>query len=144
MQQYNNKHYITIQDGLIVGGWSDGPHRDRVPTEADILLTDKGGYQFRLILTVAELDIGPVHIRTEENPALYTHDHIPLYRWDGEKVIQRTEEEIEADRAAMREAQAQAEQERIANATETVLLEMVAEQEERICLLEMGVSENDL
>jgi len=32
---------------------------------------------------------------------LYTMDGIPLYKWNGEKVIARTEEEIEADRVAM-------------------------------------------
>lgn len=32
---------------------------------------------------------------------IYTDDGIPLYRWDGTRVIQRTEEEIEADRAAV-------------------------------------------
>ena len=37
----------------------------------------------------------------EESPALHTMDGIPLYRWDGEQAIQRTEEEIEADRAAI-------------------------------------------
>lgn len=31
---------------------------------------------------------------------LYTRDGIPLYRWDGQTVYQRTEEEIAADRAA--------------------------------------------
>lgn len=133
MYEYYNHHYIrTDASGNITEGWSDGPHRDRTPTEDDILLTDKSGYQFRLFPG------------GEENPPLYTHDHIPLYRWDGEKVVQRTEEEIEADRAALRDAQAKAEQERIANATETVLLEMVADQEARLCCLEMGVNPNDL
>ena len=32
---------------------------------------------------------------------LHTSDGIPLYRCDGTQVIQRTEEEIEADRAAI-------------------------------------------
>ena len=32
---------------------------------------------------------------------LYTMDGIPRYRWDGTQAVQRTEEEIEADRAAM-------------------------------------------
>ena len=73
-----------------------------------------------------------------------TEDGIPMYRWDGENVIQRTEAEIEADMDALLKEQRRAEQERINNATETVLLGMVAEQEERICLLEMGVSANDL
>lgn len=31
---------------------------------------------------------------------LYTMDGIPRYRWDGEKAILRSEEELEADRAA--------------------------------------------
>lgn len=32
---------------------------------------------------------------------LYTLDGIPRYCWDGSEAVQRTEEEIEADRAAM-------------------------------------------
>lgn len=32
---------------------------------------------------------------------LHTSDGIPRYHWDGTQVIQRTEEEIEADRAAI-------------------------------------------
>ena len=32
---------------------------------------------------------------------LYTMDGIPLYKWDGAQIIQRTEEEIEADRAEL-------------------------------------------
>lgn len=32
---------------------------------------------------------------------LYTMDGIPRYRWDGSKAILRTEEEMEADRAAL-------------------------------------------
>ena len=31
---------------------------------------------------------------------LYTEDGIPRYRWDGTQAIERTEEELEADRAA--------------------------------------------
>lgn len=32
---------------------------------------------------------------------LFTMEGIPLYEWDGEQVIARTEEEVEADRAAI-------------------------------------------
>ena len=32
--------------------------------------------------------------------SLYTTDFIPRYRWDGTQAVLRTEEEIEADRAA--------------------------------------------
>ena len=31
---------------------------------------------------------------------LYTMDGIPRYRWDGTKAVERTEEELEAERAA--------------------------------------------
>ena len=31
---------------------------------------------------------------------LYTMDYIPLYRWDGTQAVERTEEELEADRAS--------------------------------------------
>ena len=34
---------------------------------------------------------------------LYTMDGIPLYRWDGSAAVMRTDEEMEADRAAIPE-----------------------------------------
>ena len=34
---------------------------------------------------------------------LYTMDGIPRYRWDGTQAVERTEEELEADRAAIPE-----------------------------------------
>ena len=34
---------------------------------------------------------------------LYTMDGIPRYRWDGTQAVERTEEELEADRAAIQE-----------------------------------------
>lgn len=133
MFEFYNKHYINVDAaGRITGGWSDGPHNAREVTEEDILLNDQGGYQFRLIL-----DGEP----TEENPPLYTMDGIPLYKWDGEQVVERTEEEIEEDRAEIEAKRKEEEQARIENATETVLLEMAAEHEERICLLELGMTE---
>ena len=87
--EYCNKHYIVVDtQGRIVDGWSDGPHRGR-PMDGAICINEEGGYQFRLYPN------GP------ENPPLYTMDGRPLYKWDGEAVIQRTEEEITADRAAL-------------------------------------------
>ena len=89
MSIYYNRYYITTDSqGCITAGWSDGPHRDR-DTSAAICICAEGGYQFRLT---------PMG---EENPPLYTMDGLPLYRWDGEAVIQRTEAEIAADRAAL-------------------------------------------
>ena len=87
---FYNKHYITVDDqGRITDGWSDGPRRDK-PTEGAICINDRGGYQFRLIIDKKE---------TEENPPLWTMDGIPLYKYVDGAVQERTEEEIEADRA---------------------------------------------
>lgn len=89
MQEFYNHHYITTDtQGRIILGWSNGPHSDRETADA-ICINEHGGYQFRLVPG------------GEENPPLYTMDGIPLYRWDGEQVIARTEEEIAADRAAI-------------------------------------------
>ena len=94
------RHYIAIDaQGRITSGWSDGPQRDRDTTGA-VCINEAGGYQFRL------------HPGGEENPPLYTEDGIPLYRWDGEQIVRRSEEEVQADRAAL-PAPAPSEQERL-------------------------------
>lgn len=88
MSEFYNKHYITTDiQGRITGGWSDGPHPER-DTSGAICINAEGGYQFRLFPG------------GEENPPLYDMDGIPLYKWDGEAVQARTEEELAADRAA--------------------------------------------
>lgn len=84
----HNKHCITIDaQNCIISSWSNGPQPYRDTADA-ICINDQGGYQFRLFPD------------GEENPPLYTMDGIPLYRWDGEQVIPRTENEIAAERAA--------------------------------------------
>lgn len=89
MDEFYNKHYITVDDqNRILSGWSDGPHPDR-DTAGAVLLTDKGGYQFRLWPD------------GEENPMLADLDGIPLYKLEDGYPVRRTEEEIEADREAM-------------------------------------------
>ena len=89
MEQFYNKHYIKIDSSnRVVEGWSDGPHRDKDTTDA-ICINDKGGYQFRIN-------------GGEENPALFDwNGMIHLYKYEGGEVVKRTEEEIEADRAAI-------------------------------------------
>lgn len=89
--KFYNCHYITTDaQSHITSGWSDGPHPDRDTTGA-VCINDQGGYQFRLFPD------------GEENPNLFTHDMIPLYKWDSEnqKVVKRTDEEIENDRQAL-------------------------------------------
>ena len=89
MKEFYNHHYIgTDGQGRITSGWSDGPHPDRDTTNA-ICINERGGYQFRL------------RPGGEENPALYTMDGIPLYKWDGGQAVPRTKDEINADREAI-------------------------------------------
>ena len=61
---------------------------------------------------------------------LYTMDGIPRYRWDGSAAVLRSEDEMEADRAA-RPAPPPT--------TEEVLLELAADHEARLCEIELGV-----
>lgn len=88
--EFYNKHYLkTREDRAITEAWSDGPLRDK-DTEGAVCFNEHGGYQLRLILD-GEL--------TEENPPTRDMDGVPLYKWDGEAIHKRTEEEIAADRA---------------------------------------------
>lgn len=90
MDMFYNKHYITLDErNRIVGGFSDA---FRQPTDTDICINEQGGYQFRLFPN------------GEENPCLFDwNGMIPLYKYEGGKVVKRTEEEIEADRAEIPE-----------------------------------------
>ena len=118
MDEFYNKHYIAVDDnGCITNGWSDGPNPNR-DTIGSICINEQGGYQFRLFPD------------GEENPMLIDWDGIPHYRWDGTQAVERTEEELEADRAA-RPAPPPT--------TEEVLLELAADHEARLCEIELGV-----
>lgn len=87
--EFYNKHYITVDElGRITDGWSDGPHPGRDTTGA--ICINEGGYQFRL------------YPDGEENPSLYDWNHmIPFYKYENGEVIRRTQEEIDADIAAI-------------------------------------------
>lgn len=86
-----NKYYLkTREDGAIIDAFSDGPYYGR--NIDGYIYFGQGGYQLRLTVNGQQ---------TEENPPLYDMDGIPLYKWDGEQIIYRTNKEIEADRAAI-------------------------------------------
>ena len=94
MEEFFQKHFIRI-DGRsrLVNFFSDA--FDIPPPqggEADILINERGGRHFRLILD-GEL--------SEENPAGLTRDEqgVPLLKWDAKnrKIARRTDKEIQAD-----------------------------------------------
>ena len=89
MEEYN-KHYIEVDaQGRITDGWSAAIFPNRDTTDA-VCINEQGGYQFRLF---------PMG---QENPSLFEWEHmIPLYKWDGQHVVERTQDEIEADIAAL-------------------------------------------
>ena len=91
MDTYNKPYILSEKQCSITSVWIDGPYPNRDVTGA-ICINEKGSYQ--VYLTVDRK-------RTEENPRWLTYDGVPLYKWDGEQVIARTEEEIAADRAAI-------------------------------------------
>lgn len=85
---FYNKHYISVDEqGRIVGGFSDA---FRTPDERDLCINEKGSYQFRLFPG------------GEENPMLCEMEYqIPLYKYEGGAVVERSGGEIAADIAAM-------------------------------------------
>lgn len=103
-EDFYNRHYIKVRsDNAIVEAWSDGPRPDKDTSDA-ICINEHGGYLFRLLVTVFYDEHGdPVHQLTEENPPIYDINGIFLYKWNGEQVLPRTEEEIAADLATISE-----------------------------------------
>lgn len=80
---FYNKHYIRTDDrGAIIYGFSDAFEQ---PQSTDICINEQGGRQFHLMPNGTE------------NPPLLDMHGIPLYKWDGEEVIERAEEERQAD-----------------------------------------------
>ena len=95
MMFFARYYIVTRDDGAIISGFSDfaEPHRD---TSKAVLLTDRGeGTQFRLEPGGEE---NPWHLMFDEN-------NIPLLKWNGKKVVPRTQEEIQADRNAVQESE---------------------------------------
>lgn len=119
MEEFYNKHYISVDEhGRIVEGFSDAFHH---PSATDICINDQGGYQFRLFPD------------GEENPFLFDSEHmIPLYKYENGEVKNRSDEEIEADIAALPvEDDSPTEEEDTAA--------MLVDHEYRLTMLELGL-----
>ena len=85
-----NRHYIRVDErSRVVYAFSD---EFGLPRETDILINEKGGRHFRLVL-----DGAPTH----ENPIemMFDGNGVPLLKWDAKakKIVRRAEKEILAD-----------------------------------------------
>lgn len=88
---FYNTYFIEINEqNNIIKGWSSA---FAPATKNSIIINEQGSYQFRLFPN------------GEENPNLFTIDNIPLYKWENQKVIQRTEAEINEERKSLQPIQ---------------------------------------
>lgn len=114
-----SKVYIKIDDKNRVTRCEGGYTTNNIENFDEWLLIDEGhGDKFNLCQS---------HYFEK---GLFTEDDIPRYKWDGEKVVKRSNEEVTADREN-RPAPAPT--------TEEDLMSMAIDHEYRLTLLELGV-----
>ena len=76
------KHYIiTDETGLILRGFSTDFEQ---PDASAICINEDGGRHFELNGVI--------------NPPMTDYNGVPLYKFDGKKVVARTQEELDADK----------------------------------------------
>lgn len=112
MMEFYNKHYIRVENGIVVKGFSDA---FETPLETDICINQKGGRHF-------EID-GVI------NPPLYDERMCHVYRYDTE-LRKATEEELASEYESIKPVEEISE--------EDLILDLLADQEYRICLLELN------
>lgn len=75
------KHYIAIDEaGRILRGFSDDFEQ---PTDGAICINEDGGRHFELNGVI--------------NQPMTDYNGVPLYKFDGKQVVERTQEEMDAD-----------------------------------------------
>lgn len=82
MFDFYNKHYIRVENGLVIKGFSNA---FETPLDTDICINEKGGRHF-------EID-------GEINPPMFDENFCHLYRYDGE-LRKATEDELKEEREA--------------------------------------------
>ena len=113
MINFYNKHYIRVEDTLVVKGFSDAFEK---PLDKDICINEKGGRHF-------EID-------GEINPPLFNEDGTHIYRYDT-KLRKATAEELEAEWEAIKPVEEPTE--------EDITMEMLADHEYRLCMMELNM-----
>lgn len=112
MMEFYNKHYIRVEDTLVVKGFSDA---FELPLETDICINEKGGRHF-------EID-------GEINPPLFDERMCHIYRYDTE-LRKATEEELEAEWELIKPTEEPTE--------EDITLDILADHEYRLCMMELN------
>lgn len=113
------RHYIVIDsENRIIDGFSD---YYRQPSEGDIMIAENDDREFRLLGTY------------KNTPLFYkpiaARDKVWLFKYVSGRVEKRTDDEIEHDMPPLYPEPSDTD----------VLLELTADHEERLCLLELGV-----
>lgn len=112
MMNFYNKHYIRVENTLVVKGFSDA---FELPLETDICINEKGGRHF-------EID-------GEINPSLFNENGTHIYRYDTE-LRKATEEELAFEYEVIKPVEESTE--------EDITLDMLADHEYRLCMMELN------
>ena len=103
------KHYIiTDEQGRVLRGFSDDFEQ---PTNGAICINEDGGRHFEMNGVI--------------NPQMTDFNGTALYKYDGEQVVTRTQEEVEADKPVATPAIATPSIEDRTSALELALLELI-------------------
>lgn len=111
---FNNKHYIRVENGIVIKGFSDAMEQ---PLDTDICINEHGSRLFE--------------INRRINPPLVNKDGTHVYRYNTE-LRKATAEELAEELTLINKK---------ANEVEDLILDLLAEQEYRLCLLELGQKE---
>lgn len=129
MEPVYNRHYVRLDDaGRVIMGFSDAFAE---PLEGDICVCEQGGRHFELGGVI--------------NPSMLTDDGIPLYEVIDGAVAARSDADIEADRANLPAPEpTMGERLAVLEGDNADIMEYVAENDYRICLIELGITPEDL
>lgn len=115
MNEFYNKHYIRVENGKVIKGFSTA---FETPLETDICINEKGGRHFAI-----DGEINPMLVDFEN----FTH----FYRYDTE-LRKATEEELAAELAEIEANRP------VVISEEDITLDLLADHEYRICMMELN------
>ena len=115
MNEFYNKHYIRVENTLVVKGFSDA---FELPLETDICINEKGGRHFAI-----DGEINPVLVDFENGTHIYRYDTELRKATEEELTVELSE--IEANKPAV-------------VTEEDITLDLLADHEYRLCMLELG------